>query len=251
MKRNKPATILVIPDSHACPYFDLERYTRLGKFAGKVKPDYIVSMGDWAEMYSLGKFDVGTVKYEGARYENDIAAANEALDRFSRAYKGKAKKVFLLGNHEARIDIAANKDPKLYGTLRTTDIQAKENGWEVVEFLRPALINGVNFIHYLPNGVGRATSSKHLARKVVEEAGESIVVGHSHTLSYDYTVCKRTSQKRRGLVCGYFGHPDYEKSSRSAWATGGKERWDNCVCILNNTLDGDFSLQVVRHKEVK
>ena len=246
----KSTKILVIPDSHACPYFDLERFSRLGKFANKVKPTHIVQMGDWAEMFSLNKYNVGHINYEGARIENDIAASVEALDRFEHTYKGKARRVSLMGNHENYISKAVNHDPKMYGMFSLKGLQWEEYGWEVVPFLDYACINGVKFIHFVPNKMGKAVASKYLASKIIEEVRGSVVVGHSHTFDIAYHPVKGENRKQWGVVSGYYGHPEHAKDPRSSWATGGKEYWTHNVVILDNVENGEFTLTYVRQEDV-
>ena len=43
------------------------------------KPDVIIQAGDFADMHSLSSYDVGKKAGEGARYQDDIAVAKEAM----------------------------------------------------------------------------------------------------------------------------------------------------------------------------
>ena len=68
VKTNKYREHLIIPDSHAKPGVDNDRFSWLGEFALEHKPDVIVDIGDSADMASLCKYDTGSVVAEGRRY---------------------------------------------------------------------------------------------------------------------------------------------------------------------------------------
>ncbi len=52
--------MLIIPDPHASPDYDNERFSALGEFILSTKPQYIVCLGDMADMSSLSSYDKGT-----------------------------------------------------------------------------------------------------------------------------------------------------------------------------------------------
>lgn len=253
----KYPNILVIPDSHACPYHDLKRYTRLGRWASRHSFDYIVDMGDWADMHSLSSYDKGTRKHEGARVAADFEAAVEARDRFYMEYSGRAHKIALMGNHEHRISRAANIAPELYGYLSLEDLQCEEYGWEVVPFQKYKTINGVSFSHYFTGTRGKALDgspdavSSSLAKKLTAKSKNSIVVGHSHTSSYATRADTITGKTVHGLVCGYFGHPDSVTDERGSWATGFAPYWRFQVCVLKDVDDGQYGLEIIPAGKVK
>ena len=55
-KRN----LLVIPDCHAAPEYDNDRFTALGNFIVDEQPNIIVCLGDFGDMPSLSSYDKGT-----------------------------------------------------------------------------------------------------------------------------------------------------------------------------------------------
>jgi len=61
--------LLIIGDPHAHPDYDNKRFTALGKYILKTKPDIIVCLGDFADMPSLSSYDKGTKGFEGRRYK--------------------------------------------------------------------------------------------------------------------------------------------------------------------------------------
>ena len=54
------SNLLVICDPHAHPNYDNKRFTDLGRFIVKTRPDIIVCIGDMADMPSLSMYDKGT-----------------------------------------------------------------------------------------------------------------------------------------------------------------------------------------------
>ena len=72
--------LLIIGDPHAHPDYDNDRFFHLGNFIIRNQPDYIVCLGDFADMPSLSSYDRGTRGFEGRRYRNDVIAALDAQD---------------------------------------------------------------------------------------------------------------------------------------------------------------------------
>lgn len=109
---------LVIGDlqqKKGCPTRHLEW---IAQAVNDYKPDVLVQIGDAFDMESLSSHDgAGSLKMEGLRYEDDIAAGNQAFDILNKNITHKCKKYFFYGNHEQRIERAINKDPRLVGTI--------------------------------------------------------------------------------------------------------------------------------------
>ena len=70
---------LVIPDTQIKPGIDISHLNALGNYILDQRPDKIIMLGDWADMHSLSSYDSGKKAGEGARYDDDIVAANVAL----------------------------------------------------------------------------------------------------------------------------------------------------------------------------
>ena len=178
---------LIIPDVQAKDGSDFTFLSHIGKYILDQKPDVIVCIGDFADMPSLSCYDKGKKSFEGRRYLKDIEAATDAMRTLLeplKAFNKKAKKnkekqykprmVLTLGNHEQRIMRAVNDDPKLEGLLKYEDLPYED--WEVHDFLRPVLIDGVFYSHYFPTGVmGRPATT---ASAMVTKLHSSCVAGH-------------------------------------------------------------------------
>jgi predicted phosphodiesterase len=236
--------VLVIPDPHDSPSHNKDRFEWAGEFALKRQPSYIVCLGDWAEMGSLGDYERGCVSMEGLRYCDDIASSREALARFNQPieeynnrhtrWKKKKylpKKVMCYGNHEERILRAANKNPSMYGTIQLEDLGYEEAGWETFSLTKPAVIEGISFSHYFTSGImGRPISGVNHARSLILKCLGSSVVGHSHLrgMAEERSI---SGKQMLGLVCGcYF---DYDMG----WSTENGRYWRGLV-YLHDVHDG-------------
>lgn len=232
--------ILVIGDAHARPDQDNTRFDALGRFIVDKRPDVVVSIGDWADMPSLCHYDKGQRAAEGRRYQDDVYTSLYALESTMRpvrdAYRRSKKKLpefyITLGNHENRCDRAANAQPELYGKLSSNDLGFKEQGWKVVPFLQPIVLEGICFQHYLPSGpMGRPTAGVNHARTLIMKAMMSTVVGHSHLRDF-YETTRADGTKMFGLVVGCYdeGEHEYAKATQSQWWSG--------LCMIHEAHDG-------------
>lgn len=238
---------LIIPDSHAHPDFNNDRFEWLGKFIVDLKPDVVVNLGDQADMASLCSYDKGTKGFEGRRYTRDVVAnidANKRLfapleeynqkQRINKQKQYRPHTVFCYGNHEARITRVINEEPMLDGTIGLEDLRNEEY-WDVVApFLEPVEIDGVYYAHYFTSGVmNRAISGLHPAHKCLQTKHVSCVSGHSHLRDFAEQV-KGDGTRIMSLVCGVYQdyHADYAGEANKLWWSG--------VCVLRNVKDGMF-----------
>jgi len=75
-------TAIVYTCAHSDPSVSNERFTWLGDLIEDVKPDYVIDLGDGADMRSLNSYDT---RYPQAiisqNYEADINSYNDAMSR--------------------------------------------------------------------------------------------------------------------------------------------------------------------------
>jgi predicted phosphodiesterase len=229
---------LVIADPHCTPGHNNDRLEYAAKFALKRKPEYIICLGDFAEMGSLSRYDVGKLSGEGKRYADDLAAAHDGLERFNKPiedYNRKAiadkkkqykpRMIMCMGNHENRINLAVQDKPNLYGHMSTGDLKYEEYGWEVYGLTEPAIVEGIAFSHYFTSGVmGKPIGGLNHARSLVIKTLTSCVVGHSHLLDF-HRLTSVVGEERLGLVAGcYF---DYDMD----WSTENNRYWRGLVYL--------------------
>lgn len=186
--------ILVIPDTQVKAGIDLTYLTAIGNYIVKCKPDHIVCLGDFADLPSLSSYDRGKKSFEGRRLIDDINAAHEGMKAMLKPlhkYQEKTLKnhqkrynpslTLTMGNHEDRLDRFVNDHPELDGVLGLGMLGYELFGWNVIPFLQPIEIEGINFLHYIPNRLsGRPRGGNALS--ILKETGKSYVVGHTQTL---------------------------------------------------------------------
>lgn len=235
---------LVIPDTQCKPGQSYDHLRWAGEYAADKKPDVIVHLGDHWDMPSLSSYDVGKKSFEGRRYINDVEAGKQGMDAFlapilaeQRRQRQNRKKVwqprmvFLLGNHEHRIERAVENDSKLDGLLSYDDFELDDYGWEVYDFLEPAMIDGIAYCHYFTSGVmGRPCASASL---MLRKKHMSCIMGHvqDREIAYD----RRADGSRiTGLFGGIFYQHDEDYLNHQ---TNGSWRG---VWMLHEVNDGQF-----------
>lgn len=227
--------VLIIPDSHSKPGVSNKRYKALGRFIDDLQPEVIIQLGDWADMESLSSYDKGKKSFEGRRFQKDIDAANEALDLMEKeiSYKPK-KKIWLWGNHEERIDRAANDSPELEGILHKDLILAKEAGWDTVDMGETYDYAGYSLAHYFTSGVmGRPIGGLNHAQRLLQTQHCSCIQGHSHLWAY-YELTKGNGQKIQAIVGGAFLDPN----QREGYAKHTQKLWWNGLTLLHDVKNG-------------
>ncbi len=218
-----------------------------------VRPDVVVHLGDGADMPSLSSFDKGTKASIGRTYEKDIAAFTDFQDRMWEPVKKQKKKmpysVYLIGNHEQRINKAVNAAPELEGAISVDDLElaAWYNDIVLYDGNTPGIIDidGVWYAHFFVSGaMGRAISGEHTAYTLVQKAGASCTQGHTH--EFDYCVRSRVDgTKMHGLVVGCY--QDYTND----WAGKIATQWDRGVVVKRNVEDGTYDHEWISLKTLK
>jgi hypothetical protein len=234
--------ICVVPDCQVKPDVPLDHLLYAGKYIADKKPDVIVQIGDFWDMESLCSYDKGKTSFEGRRYKKDIESGNLAMDLFLQPIKaeinrlkvGKKKQwrprfVFTMGNHEYRIERAVEYDSILEDTIGYQDLNLED--WEVYDYLKPVVIEGVAFAHFFTTGVmGRPVTS---ARALLVKKMMSCVMGHVQDRDIAYG--KRADNVRlTGLFSGMFNQHD-----EAYLGNQGNDSWKG-IWMLNEVTNGSF-----------
>lgn len=172
---------LIIPDVQCRHGVDLSHLTWIGHYIADKRPDVVICIGDFADMESLSKYDLGTIRGENKRLKRDLQAARTAMDMLMepiRACAGYAPELHLtMGNHEKRLDRFANEHPYLEEVVGTHMLSYEEWGWKVHPFLKVAEIDGVQYCHYFVTGEsGRPVTS---APALLRRRHKSAIMGHN------------------------------------------------------------------------
>jgi len=247
--------ICVIPDAQVKSDVSIKHLLWAGKYIADKKPDVIVNIGDFWDMPSLSHYDVGKKSFEGRRYKKDVESGNIAMDLFlqpilkeiNRLKKNKKKQwnprfIFTIGNHEERIARAIENDCILEDTIGYKDLNL--SAWEVYDYLKPVVVEGVAFAHFFTSGVmGRPVAS---ARALLNKRFMSCVMGHVQ--NRDIAYAERADGKRlTGLFAGIFYDHDEDYLGNQ-----GNGAWKG-IWMLNEVSEGGFdelpvSLEYLRGK---
>lgn len=185
---------LIIADTQCKPNQDLTYMQDIGKYIVDKRPNLIVHIGDHFDFESLSSYDKGKRAAEGRRLSEDLRAGHRGMElllgplrrlqeqqRANKKSVYKPRMIFCLGNHEDRADRLANEQPELAGFIGTEQLSLRDYGWEVMPFLQPAVVDGINYVHFLANPfTGRPYGGNALNQ--LKTVGCSFVVGHKQTL---------------------------------------------------------------------
>lgn len=210
---------LAIPDIQAKDGVSLDHLNWIGQFIVRKKPDVVIQVGDFSDLPSLSSYDKGKRSFEGRRYKKDITAAKEAMDillgplreynarmRETKHAQYKPRLVLTLGNHEQRIERAVELQPELEGLMSYDDLPYED--WEVHDFLKPVVIDGILYVHYLSNPMtGKPFSGSALNQ--LAKAQHSFFVGHKQTLDVA-TYFSPAGKQTWGIVAGACLTPDHK-----------------------------------------
>ena len=246
-------THLVIPDAHATPEESNRRAEWIGHLINDVKPDVVVNLGDGADMASLCSYDKNTKNFQGRSYKKDIECFHDFQDRLwavvRRQKKRSPETVYLIGNHEQRIERACSIQPELEGTIDYGDLNLSEWYNKVVwyEGSTPGTIeiDGVVYAHYLVSGVsGRPISSENMGAALINRCYNSVTVGHNHTLDFAVRT-RRAGNKILGLCAGVCQEhsPNFAGAAANLWWRG--------VIVKRNVSDGVYDPQFISLDSLK
>jgi hypothetical protein len=215
----------MIPDTQAKPDVNFDYMEWIGKYIVDRKPQVIVHIGDHADMESLSSYDKGKKKAEGKRLHKDIDAAIESMNRLLQPIKDlqdrelaeygevryKPYMVLTLGNHEYRIMRHVDANPELSGFLSYDNLRYHDMGWEVHDFLKPVMINGVTYVHFMANPMsGKPYGGS--AMNILKNVGESFTVGHKQTLDIATRFLPSSGRQQWAIILGacYLHDEDYK-----------------------------------------
>jgi hypothetical protein len=232
--------IIYIPDTQVKPDVPLAQLLWAGRYIKEQQPDLVIHAGDHYDLPSLSSYDRGTRHAEGRRLHHDLAAGELGLEMLRigmDGFKPPQGKLITKGNHENRLDRHIDAHPYLLGTLSDESFKFEQYGWQLVPFLEPTWVEGIQFCHYFcRNARGMVVQSRRgmpsASAQVIRE-GCSSISGHQQGLQ----VHVQTYQDRQqwGIIAGsYYLHDEAYLTPQ------GSKHWHGLV-VLNSVKNGDFS----------
>lgn len=242
-------TILVIPDVQCTKDTPTVHLKQLGKYIVKKQPDYIVCIGDFADMESLSSYDVGKKDFEGRTYQADVQATHRNMQellsplfRLQFQQIRNRKKVYrpemhlTLGNHENRINKAINMDRKLDGLISVDDLNYEVMGWQVHPFLEVIQLEGIAFSHYFASGAMARPASTAAAQ--LNKQHMSCIAGHQQGISIA-TGRRADGALLTSIIAGsFYLHDEHYMGAQ------GNKHWRGAL-MLHADGDGSFDLNLL------
>lgn len=233
---------MCIPDAHAHPDYKNDRFSILGDYINRHRPDVVVSIGDWADMASICEHS-SKLSLEGRRYKPDVMSAVDAQQlMFAEIFDASEIEWHMtLGNHDARIDRIVSQSPVLEGVVSMDDLQYETFGWKVHPFKKNVNIAGWNFQHYFPTGMsGRPISGLTAARALVAKNHESSVQGHSHLVGW-HTESTASGRRIHGVCVGCYSSVEQVED----WNANTEFAWWRGIVHIRGASNGDGGVQFV------
>lgn len=176
---------LIIPDCHR-PFHSRRAYSLMLEVASFVGVDEIVILGDYADFYSVSRHRkdprVGTLLTE------EVQSVREGLTELDRSFPS-AKKVFLEGNHEKRLETyLIEQAPALFGV---TEIQFlfelnQRARWSFVPFDRNQAYRVLDSDLYAFHRPKASSPKLHIQRSLVSSVyGDVHKIERAHAVTLD------------------------------------------------------------------
>ena len=211
--------IIAAGDFHF-PFENKKALAVFEKHLGQKKWDYFILGGDLIDFPYLSKYSKNNLRsIEGKRITKDYDYANEHLDRWDSILKGtKTQKVFIIGNHDQRVEKYIDANPNLEGFLELeSNLTLNRRGYKTIyNYPRGEVfsVEGINFLH------GFYHNQFH-AKKHLDSFEGSAVYFHTHAFQ-SFTKSRFNKNLRIGqavgCMCDY--EQDYMGKRPSAWQLG-------------------------------
>jgi predicted phosphodiesterase len=187
--------ILIVSDAHH-PYVDKKAWALLLKVGADIKPDVILTQGDFADFYSVSSHSKDPSRM--TRFEDEIESVNKALDQLDAL--GAKEKHFIAGNHCDRLQRYLNdKAPELDGLVSVPQLfRLKKRGWKYTPYKDSVKIGKLNATH----DVG--TAGKTAVFSALSTFQHNIVIGHVHRVSF-HVEGNATGEAHVGASFGWLG----------------------------------------------
>lgn len=248
--KNVPANVtqVMIADTQCKDGISFAYLHNVGMYLADKKPEVIVHIGDHADLPSLSSYDKGKKSAEGKRLNRDINAAIEGMNILLRPIQElqekefkeygevryKPKMVITLGNHEQRLERHLDANPELHGLLSYADLRYEDMGWEVYDYLEPAVINGVAYCHFFANPMtGKPYGGTAL--NILKQVGVSFCMGHKQVLDVATRFLPTTGKQQWAIIAG--ACYDHEEAYKGVQ---GNHHWRGIV-VKHNVTEGSFN----------
>jgi hypothetical protein len=199
--------------------------------------------GDLLDFYNLNHHAPLNPKIEDLRYEID--AGRGILKRINRDFP-RCRRVFLIGNHEARLEKWILKNcPALYNFVNLPDmLNLNEDGWTVVPYgpMQAFHIGAGLYARHEPIAGGL-----HAAKNTAAKGKIDLIFGHTHRLQVE-TDCNLVGRTFKTMSPGWLG--DFDRYPEIFGYVKGPQPWTLGFAIIYiDRENGQFYEHIIHIKE--
>ena len=189
--------VLHVSDSH-WPFVDRCAFNLMIDLARDFKPDEIVILGDFFDVYSCSRHDKDPLM-DFKTWQTEFMEARDGLELISSL---NSKKVtFLAGNHEVRLESYINNFcPKMAGLFKQREVLCIPDKWDFYPYGQEG--------HYK---IGKLTvchgarAGENPAASMVKKYRNNVLFGHTHKLQ-EYHITDIHGQDFVALNAGWLGN---------------------------------------------
>jgi hypothetical protein len=255
MSRNPNFDVIVVFGDLHIPYQDEKAVSLLIQSIQTIRPDALICAGDGFDFYQLSRF----TKDPKRRLElaKDRKVFVRVMREITAAAPKKARKIYLAGNHEARLQhFLSDNAPELHGLEEfemATFLKLDELGWDYHENSDRRLpivrLGDLSVTH------GHRTN-EYAHKWTMNDYGESVLVQHTHRLgSYFHTGTNGTIE---GWQNGHLFDEDKATYTQIAnWQKGfsvvtveNETGWFRVEQVAIKKVPGTSKLRVMLHEGI-
>jgi hypothetical protein len=206
---------VLLPDIHY-PHYDQKLMDTVADFIEDYDPDEIVYMGDQISLDCISSWNKRKpLLKEGQRLLKDYDGFDyHILQTHESITKLDCRRVFMVGNHEERINWYCEEHPELEGMIDLEGHLDLENrGYKVISFNEIHKVGKLNVIHGF-------YWNKYHASKTLEAFEGNVVYAHVHNPQMYAKVSpidKKGYHTATSLGCLCNIKPDYKKKAPNFW----------------------------------
>lgn len=200
----KNGTVLIGSDFHIWPGQESTALRAFKKFADDVRPSIVILNGDVLDFPTIGRH--APIMWESAPEPyQEIEAAQDHLHDIATASR-RARKIWLLGNHDARFEANLANNARQYRNIKGVHLSDHfglwEKGWSAC--INEPIRGGATMVKHKPKGGGM-----NAARASALNSGMSYVHGHLH--SQKVTPITDYNGDRYGVDGGCVADPSFKQ----------------------------------------
>lgn len=212
-------TVIVFSDAHYWPGEPSVAHRALVKFCKRLKPEIVVCNGDAIDGSSISRHPpIGWESCPSVKEELEVC--QERLGEIEKA-AFKAKKVWLLGNHDARFETRLAQVAPEFKDIHGIHLHDHFPNWTCGWSLFIGGERGVVIKHRFKGGM-------HAAHNNALWSGRSMVTGHLH--SAKVTPISDYNGERYGVDTGCLADPYHE--AFQGYCEDNPRNWRSGFCVL-------------------